>query len=208
MAASRPTRALLQKIRVIDVSNKNVPRYFLLLEMALQAERRVAFVQKSLIHRSVGGMTDHATLTHGLMFINKWSALLCVTFEAGFVSRQESKSASSELLLNVCRRALGRDALVRFMAIAATHLALKHRVMMGQLKRCAHVQMTLKTSVRRFSRIDDRALSATSLNMQTPGPVARFATDIFGVVAFRLQACVSSCPEVADDLLVTGSAFL
>ena len=44
MAASRPTRALLQKIRVIDVSNENVPGYFLLLEMAFYAERRVAFV--------------------------------------------------------------------------------------------------------------------------------------------------------------------
>jgi hypothetical protein len=44
MAASRPTRALLQKIRVIDISNENVPGYFLLLKMALQTERRVTFV--------------------------------------------------------------------------------------------------------------------------------------------------------------------
>jgi hypothetical protein len=45
MAASGPTRPLLQEIRVIDVSNKNVPGYFLLLEMAFYAERRVAFIQ-------------------------------------------------------------------------------------------------------------------------------------------------------------------
>jgi hypothetical protein len=44
MAAGRPTRALLQKIRVIDVSNENVPLYFLLLKMAFYTERRVAFV--------------------------------------------------------------------------------------------------------------------------------------------------------------------
>ena len=44
MAAGRPTRALLQKIRVIDVSNENVTGNFLLLEMALQAQRRVTFV--------------------------------------------------------------------------------------------------------------------------------------------------------------------
>ena len=54
MAASRPTRPLLQKIRVIDVSNENVPGYFLLLEMALDTKRRVAFVQQSLVDRAMG----------------------------------------------------------------------------------------------------------------------------------------------------------
>ena len=49
-----PTRALLQKVRVVDVSNENVSGYFLLLEMALQAKRRVTFVQQSLIDGSVG----------------------------------------------------------------------------------------------------------------------------------------------------------
>jgi len=44
MAAGGPTRALLQKIRVIDVADENVPGYFLLLKMALQTERRVTFV--------------------------------------------------------------------------------------------------------------------------------------------------------------------
>jgi hypothetical protein len=44
MAASGPTRSLLQKIRVVDVSDENVPRRFLLLEMAFYAERRVAFI--------------------------------------------------------------------------------------------------------------------------------------------------------------------
>ena len=50
MAASRPTRPLLQEARVIDVSDENVPGYFLLLEMALQTKRRVAFIQQSLVH--------------------------------------------------------------------------------------------------------------------------------------------------------------
>ena len=49
MAARGPTRSLLQKIRVVDVSNENVPLYFLLLEMALYTKRRVAFVQQALI---------------------------------------------------------------------------------------------------------------------------------------------------------------
>jgi len=44
MAASRPTRPLLQEVRVIDVTNENVPGYFLLLEMAFQAKRSVTFI--------------------------------------------------------------------------------------------------------------------------------------------------------------------
>src|SRR5882724_13591019 len=47
MAPGGPTRPLLQKIRVIDISNENVPRYFLLLEMALQTQRRVTLDRKS-----------------------------------------------------------------------------------------------------------------------------------------------------------------
>ena len=53
MAAGGPTRALLQKIRVVDVPNENVPGYFLLLEMALYAQRRVTFVQQPLIDGSM-----------------------------------------------------------------------------------------------------------------------------------------------------------
>ena len=49
MAAGGPTRSLLEEIRVIDVSNENVPGYFLLLEMALYTKRRVAFVKQTLI---------------------------------------------------------------------------------------------------------------------------------------------------------------
>ena len=53
MAARGPTRALLQKTRVIDVSNENVPLNFLLLEMAFYTERRVAFIQQALVNGSV-----------------------------------------------------------------------------------------------------------------------------------------------------------
>ena len=54
MAAGGPTRALLQKVRVVDVSNENVSGYFLLLEMAFYTERRVAFVQQALVNRAMG----------------------------------------------------------------------------------------------------------------------------------------------------------
>ncbi len=77
-------------------------------------------------------MADGASLTHRLVLIYKWAALLRVTLEAGFVSAQKSKAAGLERLLNICRGALGRDSFVRLMAIAAAHLALEHRMMMWQ----------------------------------------------------------------------------
>jgi hypothetical protein len=207
MAPGGPTRALLQKIRVIDVSYENVSGYFLLLEMALQAKRRVTFGEQSLVNRAMGRMAHRAPLTHRLVLIDKWAALLCVTFETGFVSAQKSKAAGSELLLNICRGALVRDPFVRLVAIAAAHLAFKHRMMMRQLKRCANVQVTLETSVRRLSRIDDRARSAASFDVQTPGTVAGLAAHVLCVFPFRLQSRVSGCPEVTDDLFVACGAF-
>ena len=53
MAASGPTRSLLEKIRVVDVSDENVSLYFLLLEMAFYAKRRVTFIQQALVNGSV-----------------------------------------------------------------------------------------------------------------------------------------------------------
>jgi hypothetical protein len=123
-------------------------------------------------------MASDASLAHRLVFIDERTTLLCVTLEAGFVSSHESKAAGSDLLLNVCWGALDRDAFVRFMTIAAAHLAFEDRMMMRQLKCCANIQVTLETSVWRFSRVDNRALSAASLYVQTPRAVARLATHI------------------------------
>src|SRR5881398_2990220 len=101
-------------------------------------------------------MASDTSLAHCLVLINKRAALLRMALEAGFVSTQERKAAGSELLLNIYGGALNRDALVRFMTIAAAHLALEHRMMMRQLERRANFEVTLETSIRRFSRIDDR----------------------------------------------------
>jgi hypothetical protein len=153
-------------------------------------------------------MTNGASLAHRLVLIYKRAALLRMTLEAGFVSAEERKSAGFKRLLNICRGALGRDPFVRFMAIAAAHLALEHRMVMRQCERCANFQVTLKTGVRRLSRIDDRAGSAASFDVQTPGTVARLAAHVLCVFPFRLQSRVSGCPEIAHDLFVAGRAFL
>ena len=208
MTASRPTRSLLQEIRVIDVSDENVSGYFLLLEMAFYAERRVAFIQQALVDGAVRRMANSAPLPHRLVLINKWAALLRMTLEAGFVSAQESKPTSFERLLNISRCAFGGDPFVRLVAIAAAHLALGHRMMMGQCKRCANVQVTLETGVRRLAWIDDRPSSAAGFYVQTPRPVAGLAAHVLGVFTFCLQSRVGGCAEIAHDLFVAGCAFL
>ena len=148
MAAGGPTRALLQEIRVVDVSNENVARYLLLLEMAFQTKRRVALVQQALVDGAVRRMADGATLAQRLVLIHKWAALLRVTLKASLVFAQERKTAGFEFLLDVCRRAFNRDAFVHLMTIGAAHLAFEHRMMMRQCERCANFEVTLETSFR------------------------------------------------------------
>jgi len=152
-------------------------------------------------------MADGTTLLHRLMWVDPGTSLLCVTFEASFVLAQESKAASFEFLLNICRRALDRYSLVRLVTIAAAHLALGHRMMMRQCERCANFQVTLKTGVRRLSRIYNRARSAAGFDVQTPRTVARLASHVLCVFPFRLQSGVSGCPEVAHDLFVACRAL-
>jgi len=110
-------------------------------------------------------MANCAPLPDRFVLINKWAALLRMTLEAGFVSAEERKSTGFKPLLNICWGPLGRDPFVRFMAIAAAHLALEHRMMMRQCERCANFQVTLETGVRRLSRIDDGTRSTASFDV-------------------------------------------
>jgi len=153
-------------------------------------------------------MAHRASLAYRFMLVHERTALLRVTLEARFISAEECKAAAFKPLLDVRRGALGGDPLVRFMAIAAAHLAFKHRMVMRQGERSANFQMTLETGVGRLPRIDDRACSSASFDVQAPGSVARLATHVLCVVALRLQTRMSSRPEVAHDLLMAGRAFL
>jgi hypothetical protein len=222
MAASRPTRPLLQEVRVIDVSNENVSGYFLLLEMALYTKRRVAFIQQALIDGAVRRMTDDTSLAHCLMLVDERAALLRVTLEARFVSAHKSKTASFERLLNICRCAFDRDPFVRLVTIGAAHFAFQHRMMMRQLECRSNFQVTLETGFRRLSWIDDRTSPAPGFDVQTPRPVARLAAHVRGLLwsfatlcaglthndLFCLQSRVSGGSEIAHDLFVAGRAFL
>jgi hypothetical protein len=227
MAARRPTRSLLQEARVIDVSNENVARYFLLLEMAFDTKRRVALIQQTLVDGAVRRMADGATLAQRFMLVDKRAALLSVTLEAGLVFAQKRKAAGFEFLLDICRRAFDRDTFVRLMTISAAHFAFQHRMMVRQLERRANFQVTLETGFRRLSWIYDGAGAPARLHMQTPWPVARLAAHVRDLLCssaalclsafsaaltydylFCLQSRVGCCSEIAHDLFVAGRAFL
>jgi hypothetical protein len=167
-------------------------------------------------------MADGATLPQGLMLVNEWPALLRVTLEARFVSAQERKAAGFELLLNVCRRTFDCDPSVQFVTIAAADFALRHWVMVRQLERRANFQVTLETGFRRLFWIDNGTSSASGLDMQTPGTVARLAAHVRNLLwsfaalcaslthddLFCLQSRMGSCSEIAHDLFVTRCTFL
>ena len=93
-------------------------------------------------------MTSQATLAHGLMLKNKWSALCAVALEAGFVLAQERKATSFERLLNIRPTAFHRHPHVRVMAISAANFAFQNRVAMRQLETCAHFEVTLEACFR------------------------------------------------------------
>jgi hypothetical protein len=139
---------LLQEIRVIYISDENMPGLFLLLEMTFQAKRCVAFVEEPLVDGAVGRMADHTALTHRLMLVNPGAALRGVTLEAGFVSAQESKAAAFECLLHIGPAALNRHPDMRIMAISTTHFPFQDRMTMWKLKTRPYFEVTLKTCLR------------------------------------------------------------
>jgi len=193
---------------VIDVANEDVPGHCLLLEMAFQAKRCVAFVEQPLVHGAVRRMADGTALTHCLVLVNKRTPLRGVALEAGFVSAQESKPAGSERLLNIGATTFDGDPLMWIVTIAAAHFAFQHRMMMRQLELCAHFQVTLETSFRRLPRINDRVRRSAALNVQTAWPMARLAAHVLCVFAFRHQTRVRRSSEVAHDFLVASLTFL
>ncbi len=212
---------------MIDVSNKNVSGCFLLLEMAFDTKRSVALIQETLVDGAVRRMADDATLAQRFMLVDKRAALLRVTLEAGLVFAQKRKAAGFEFLLDICRRALNRDALVYLMTISAAHFAFEHGMVMRQRERCANFEVTLETCFRRLSWIYDGAGAPARFDVQTPGTVARLAAHVFDLLCscplcltafsaalvynfrfFCLQSRVGCCSEIAHDLFVTGRAFL
>jgi len=171
VATGRPACPLLQEARVIDIRDNNLTAAALLLEMAFQTKRLVAFRQHPLINRPMGRMAGHTPFTERLVLEDKRTPLRRVTLEAGFVLAQQSHAATLERLWKVSPTPFDRVSLVRIMAIGTTHFPFEHRVVMRKLEFCAHFQMTLETSLRRPARVDDRAGRAATCDVETSRPM-------------------------------------
>ena len=151
--------------------------------MAFETKRGVPIDEHFLVNRSMWRMTSHAALTHPLVLEHERASLGRMTFETRFVSAKESHSPAAEFLMKSCAASGDRFAFVRLVAIRATHLILKHRMTMRQLEAGAHIEMTLETSLGRFSRVNDVAPSAARFHVFTSGAVTGFASHRFGVLA-------------------------
>ena len=84
---------------MIDICDKDSSANALLLEMALQAERVVTFVQHSLVDRAVRRVAGDATLANCFVFKNKRTALRRMTLETCVISVHERDPAALDRLV-------------------------------------------------------------------------------------------------------------
>src|SRR5678816_3369102 len=97
---------------------------------------------------------------------------------------------------------------MRIMTIPTTHLSLNDRVMIGKIKLTTLIQMTFEANLRRFSGIDDRVSGSAALVVNTAGPMAGFAANIFRVGSFSLQTSVRGRVKISHDVAMTFFAAL
>ena len=141
-----------------------------MLEMAFNAENLITLHEHAGVDRTMHGVAGGAAFTHRFMFENEGSALGRVAFAASIAFDRERGSPADDSL-----------ALMRVMTIPARNLALQHRMMVREVEFTPFVQVTLKTSVRRFARINNCLVSAAGLVVNAARPVTRFAADILRV---------------------------
>jgi len=153
-------------------------------------------------------MADHTALTDCLVLVNKGPALRGMALETSFVFAQESKAAAFERLLNIGRCTFNSDPDMRVMTIGAAHFAFQYRMTVRQLELCPHFQVTLETSLRRLTWIDNRVRRASALYVQAPGTMTRLAANVLRVLPFCLEPRMRRGAKIAHDLFVAGPAFL
>ena len=136
MASATPAGALTQKGRVILTPDDDASADLLLLEMAPEAQRRVALAQELRIDGAVRPVADGASLAH--RFVDEYvrAALGGMAGQAGLAFAQQCRAAPFH----------GR-AFVWRVAIAAGDPAFEDRVMAGGMELSALVEMTLKADL-------------------------------------------------------------
>jgi hypothetical protein len=188
MATGCPASAPSEKGSMIAATDDNDSRGSLLLEMALETKRLVAFSQHFLIHGPMNFVACRASFPHGLMFKHEWSALRDMTFATRIALRRRREHP-----------AVNGIALMWIVAIGTRHLAFQDGMTIRQIELPSLIEMALKTDFRRFSRINDRVVSAARLIVAAASTVTGFAPDLMGMNAIRLDLRMSCGFEVARD---------
>ena len=161
VAARRPARAPGQRTAVVASADEDDSGSGLLLEVAFEAESRVALHQHLAVDRAVNRVACRAAFAHRFVLENKRPALRGVTLAASLAFHRRRK-----------RPAMSCVSLVRVMAIAAGHFPFHHRMMVGQVELASFVEMALEANLRVFTGVDNGAMRAATLIMQAAGAMA------------------------------------
>ena len=167
----------------------------LLLEMALQAERRIALREHALIHGTMWLVTDETTFARRFVFVNVRPALDGVTLKTGLILSHERSAPGDD-----------RVALVGIMTICAAHFAFEDGMMVGQIELAPLVQMAVEAGFRRFLRINYRGSRPPRLVMDAARAMTRFTAHVEGVGPACSEFGVRRSGEIARDILVALSA--
>jgi hypothetical protein len=98
--------------------------------VALEAQKRLGFLQKIVDHRPMGFMAIIASLKNRLMLVGKRALIFRMAIETEVLG-------GHALRLEITRSAMG------FVAVCANHLSFPHRVVRGGIKTGLNVTMTV-----------------------------------------------------------------
>lgn len=191
-----PARASGKACCVIDLANHNLIRPDLDLRVAFQAKVVIAFNQQFLVDRTMRTMASRAAFTQRRMFIDKRPCLVTMALSARSIESCHGESA----------RRFHDIAPVRIVALHTVNAVLDDGMVVGQIKFRMGFEMTLVTTCRIFSGIDDEFASpASGRNVFAARPMARLATGHAGQLhLFLVKTAVRTARENTRDI---GMAF-
>jgi len=140
-----------------------------------------------------------ASLTHGFVFENEGATLGNVTLAASVLLYRKGGAATDDGLAFVRIVTIrASDSLTRSQSAAVR--AFQHRMSVRQAEFAALIEVTLETCFGGAVRIDDGVCGTAGFFVDTPGPMAGFATNIDGVGARRFQFGMGGCREAAVNV--------
>ena len=169
MTTRGPTGAPTNEIRVIHFADEKLPRLVtrsMHLHMAFEAEIIVTLREKLSVHGAMRIMARGATFSNRLVLIHEWTRLLAMTFCALLIDARHRQAT----------RWLHDFVPMRIVALHTIHPPFDHRMMLRQIEKRVHIQVTLKTRGRILPGINNKPAAAADLDMLAGWSMARFAT--------------------------------